>query len=272
MRVQLGGTAGRTILTFLARRFHPGFIDWEAVDPDTTSGMRKYFGDETIASFRGMRLIDFGCGPGADAVAAALAGAVQVVGVDVQAHHIASARKLAEKHGVADRCRFIDVIAEPDEYAALAGGFDVVTSMDAFEHFEDPVHMLHEMHRMLAPRGRVIISFGPPWKHPMGAHLMAWIKLPWIHFLFREETVLEVRSRYLDDGAKRYEDVPGGLNRMTLASYESIVAASPFRSSSFDPVPIRPFRLLAKIPGMREYVTSIVRSTLVVRDGYAATP
>ncbi len=266
--LQLGGRFGRAILARLAERFPAPTVDWDAVDPHTTSGLRRFFGDDQLATYAGKRVLDFGCGRGADAVAAALAGASEVVGIDVQAHHIESARALAERFGVSHICRFIDARSDRAAYAALDGGFDVVFTIDSFEHYDDPVFILGEMDRLLAPSGTLVISFGPPWKHPFGAHLTGWIKLPWIHFFFDEPTVLAVRAHYLDDGARRYEDVGGGLNRMTIARFKEIIAASPFRLLLLDPVPIRPLRPLARIPKMREYVTSVVRA-VCVRSGDA---
>ena len=261
--VKLRGRLGRAVLSRLAERFPARVVDWEAVDPHTTSGLRRFFGDDQLAKCVGLRVLDFGCGRGADAVAAALAGACEVVGIDVQAHHIESARALARRFGVSHVCRFIDARTDRAGYAALDGGFDVVFTIDSFEHYDDPVFILGEIDRLLAPNGTLVISFGPPWKHPFGAHLTGWIRLPWIHFFFDEATVLAVRAKYLDDGARRYEDVSGGLNRMTIARFREIVAASPFRFTLLDPVPIRPLRPLARFPQFREYVTSVVRAVCV---------
>ena len=37
---------------------------------------------------------------------------------------------------------------------------------------------------------------------------------------------MQVRNRFRDDGAVRYEDVEGGLNRMTVARFERLVRES----------------------------------------------
>jgi hypothetical protein len=77
--------------------------------------------------------------------------------------------------------------------------------------------------------------------------------------------VFTIRARYLPDDAQRYEDVPGGLNRMTIARFREIIDASEFRFLVFDPVPIRPLRWFARFPNMREYVTSVVHAECVRR-------
>ena len=126
--------------------------------------------------------------------------------------------------------------------------------------------ILDQLHELLAPGGRLLISFGPPWKNPFGCHTRYFCRWPWIHLLFAEETILAVRALYRDDGARRFEDVEGGLNRMTLARFQQLVDASPFQLELFRPIPLstrfvdRPrfwHRLLTN-PLTREYLTSVV--------------
>jgi 2-polyprenyl-3-methyl-5-hydroxy-6-metoxy-1,4-benzoquinol methylase len=265
--MKLRGRFGRVLLGLVVRAFPAPVADWEYADPHETSGLRRYFGAERLGQMRGKRVLDFGCGRGADAVAVALAGASEVVGVDVQAHLVDSAKALAEKFDVTDVCRFIDARTDPAGYAALDGGFDVVYTIDAFEHFSETTFILGEMDRLLAPGGKLLISFGPPWKHPYGAHLMDWTKAPWMHFFFDEETVLAVRARFLADGAQRYAEVPGGLNGMAIARFREIVEASRFRFIVLEPVPIRPLRAFARFSKLREYVTSVVHAECVRASG-----
>jgi len=253
----------------LAKRFAPGYVDWMHADPQTTSGLRKYFSDDWLGKLVGKRVVDWGCGRGSDVVAAALAGAAEVVGIDIQEDRLIAGRAMAEHQGVGDRCRFINARTEPEAYGALVGTFDFGLTVDAFEHFDDPSMVLAGMHDLLKPAGTLLISFGPPWKHPFGAHLAEWITLPWIHFAFDEDTVLAVRSHYLKDGATRFADVPGGLNKMTLARAEELLARSGFEVTMFEPRPIRPLRALAKLSACREYITSIVRAVCVRSEAAA---
>ena len=45
---------------------------------------------------------------------------------------------------------------------------DIMTSVDAFEHFADPARILRIINMLLQPSGEVLISFGPTWYHPFG--------------------------------------------------------------------------------------------------------
>ncbi len=260
---KLSGPLGECILDLTTRRLGPRQADYENNDPYETSRLRQYFGDATLRGLAGKKVLDMGCGRGADAVALALAGAT-VVGVDVCADHLNAARRCAAEHRVHERCRFVDPAGDVASYAQL-GDFDAVVSVDAFEHFAQPDAMLAEMHRLLRTGGRALISFGPPWNHPYGAHMNHFNRLPWIHFVFSEPTIMAVRARYVGDGAVRFEDVAGGLNRMTVERFERLVAESGFAVAALEPVPIRRLRRLARHRAVREYVTSMVHAELYKR-------
>jgi hypothetical protein len=89
---------------------------------------------------------------------------------------------------------------------------------------------------------------------------------PWSHVLFKEETILALRLRYRSDGAKRFEDVEGGLNRMTIARFERLVRDSGFQVKNLNLIPIRGTKLLGRSRWGRELFTSIVRASLIKSD------
>ena len=196
-------------------------------------------------------VIDFGCGTGAEAIEMAERGARRVIGVDIQERFLAVARERALAAGVADRCDFVTSPSEPA---------DVIVSIDAFEHFSDPAGILRTMRAMLKPTGCVLASFGPTWYHPLGGHLFS--VFPWAHLVFTESALIRWRSTFKTDGATRFEEVEGGLNQMTIRRFEQIVADSPFRIASFEPVPIRRLEFLHNRL-TREFTTAVVRCKLV---------
>ena len=61
-------------------------------------------------------------------------------------------------------------------------------------HFGDPAGVLDLMRGLVNVQGRLMITFGPPWLAPYGAHMHFFTKLPWVHLLFSEQTVLRVRE------------------------------------------------------------------------------
>src|SRR5438105_7349881 len=118
-----------------------------------------------IWAARGRKVvIDFGCGTGKDAIEIAQRGARQVIGIDIREKVLTLALAAAETAGVSDRCLFCTHI---DDQA------DVIISLDAFEHFDDPEKILLIMRGLVKPTGCVYIAFGPTWFHPLGGHLFS---------------------------------------------------------------------------------------------------
>lgn len=169
---------------------------------------------------RGRAVVDFGCGRGVEAVALALAGAARVLGVDTDTVALEKARELAHSHGVQDRITFVEQSRPQDE-----GGFDLVLSQNSMEHFPHPEDILALMRRLVRPQGEMVITFGPPWFAPYGSHMRFFTPVPWVNLLFSEQTVMRVRSRYRDDGARSYAEVRNGLNQMSVARFERLIAS-----------------------------------------------
>ena len=136
-------------------------------------------------------------------------------------------------------------------------------SLDGFEHFSDPENVLRTISRILRPTGRVLLTFGPTWLHPLGGHLFS--VFPWAHLIFTEKALIRWRSRFKHDGATRFAEVEGGLNQMTIRRFRRLVASSPLRFETFETVPIRRLRALAN-PLTREFVTGSVCCSLRRRD------
>ena len=206
--------------------------------------------DELI---RGKKVVDFGCGFGFQATAIALAGAQSVLGLEMEPEKVEFATEQARKAGLASKVRFQTKINLSDY-----GQFDVILSQDAMEHFSQPKEVLEEMTRLLKPGGLLLMTFGPPWYAPYGAHMQYFVKVPWVHLLFSEKTIMKVRSRFRNDNATRYSEVPGGLNQMTLSRFERLVAHSGLKIRSNRYRCVRKMSWSAKLPGVRELMVNNV--------------
>lgn len=213
--------------------------------------IKRVIGDDGWESLRDKTIVDFGCGIGVGVIEMARHGARRVIGVDIRQDVLAVAKESAEEAGMAGICTFCDAIDEP---------VDVIISMNAFEHFDDPAGVLKVMHGMLRDDGFVLLSFGPTWYHPLGGHLFS--VFPWSHILFSEEAQIRWRSDFKTDGATRFHEVAGGLNMMTIKRFVDLVGESDFRFQTFRPVPIRPLAW-AHNRLTRECTTSVVECTLV---------
>lgn len=166
-------------------------------------------------------VLDFGCGNGYQVVAfVRQLGAAKSVGVDIVPRYVDRAREIASEQGVLQQVEFY-CPSLPESYK---GFFDVVVSLNSFEHYSDPKGVLYSMLDYLKPGGKVIITFGPLWYSPYGGHGMFMTNLPWYHLIFKEETIMKVRSDYRSDGARRFEEVEGGLNKMSVRKFEAILS------------------------------------------------
>lgn len=195
-------------------------------------------------------VLDFGCGAGAEAIELAQLGAQSVVGLDSSERWLTVAREQAEKSGLTQRCQFV---------CGYSGQAEVIISLDCFEHFGDPRGILETMHSMLVPGGCILLSFGPTWYHPLGGHLFS--VFPWAHVVLREDALIRWRAQFKHDGARRFGEVEGGLNQMTIGRFENLLRESPFVVEQFDLVPIRKLKPLHNRL-TREFFTAIVRCKL----------
>jgi SAM-dependent methyltransferase len=247
----IGGEIAYRLLRWYAGRGQSQQMDGSAYAG--RSKLRVLLGESVLPDVRGKDVIDFGCGDGVESIELAVAGANSVLGVDIQTDRFPAAVQRAVAAGMGDRVRFV---AKADAPA------DLIVSIDSFEHFSAPDEILTIMSRLLKPGGRVVVSFGPTWMHPLGGHLFS--VFPWAHLIFTESALIRWRSDFKTDGATRFSEVAGGLNQMTIARFERLVAASPLEVVSLEAVPIRRLRPIANAL-TREFTTAIVRCTLKLR-------
>jgi SAM-dependent methyltransferase len=175
----------------------------------------------------------------------------RVIGIDIRPRAVEHARVNATRAGIADLCEFR---LATDQQA------DAIVSIDSFEHFGDPQAVLKKMSELLKPKGTVFASFGPTWYHPLGGHLFS--VFPWAHLLFSEAALIRWRADIRSDGATRFADVEGGLNRLTIRDFLDFVSESPFFVETLDLIPIKRLRVLHN-RFTREFTTAIVRCKMV---------
>ena len=218
------------------------------------SKLEILFGPEIWRRIDGKTVVDVGCGLGAEAIDMARHGARRVVGIDILDRVLETARTAARREGVADRCVFTRNI---DQTA------DVVISVDAFEHYDDPDAMVSAMLKMLNPGGEIFATFGPTWFHPYGGHLFS--VFPWAHLIFTEPALIRWRSDFKTDGATRFSEVEGGLNQMTIRAFRHVVTRDDVVVKELEAVPIRRLRRFHNRL-TEEFFTSYVRCRLGARQ------
>ena len=244
------------ILLFLSRK--PGSEDYQAVKADwdlnnALSLLNKSFPDFKTAII-GNKIVDFGCGMGYQSISMAQNGAKYVLGVDINKKALSKAQDLAEKVGVNENIEFAEGINTEHK-----DSFDIVISQNSMEHFGKPEKIILKMKSALKPDGVIFITFAPPWYAPYGSHMHFFTTVPWVHILFREETVISVRAFFRDDGAKKYEEVKSGLNKMTVAKFERLIAATGLKMKYKRYNCVKGLNFLSKIPYLRElFINQII--------------
>ena len=103
--------------------------------------------------FRGLRILDIGCGGGLLSEPMARLGA-DVVGADAAARNIPVAQVHAEQSGLTIDYR----ITTAEDMAAASEAFDVVLNMEVVEHVADPLAYLTACQQLLKPGGLMICS------------------------------------------------------------------------------------------------------------------
>ena len=246
----IGGSLAYGLLKRISADGDTGYMDGSVYIGK--SKLEVLFGPQFWSQISGRIVIDFGCGEGLQSIEMVQKGAARVIGVDTYAPVLDKARANAARAGVADRCTFVAEATEPA---------DVIVALDSFEHFADPAAILAAMRSLVRPEGVVLTSFGPTWYHPLGGHIFS--VFPWAHFVFTEKAFMRWFADFNPDGHTSFASV--GINKMTVARFERLVAGSDWQFASFEAVPIRRLRRVHN-RFTREFTTATVRCCLVLRN------
>lgn len=251
------------LLLFLSRR--PSTSDYSIGNEHWThdnalSLLRTTFPDY-IHNIRGKEILDFGCGSGWQVIALARNGAKYVVGIDSDHKALKRAQESAEQLGLATQVHFTRNLD-----ASLKERFDIVFSQNSMEHFDHPLTLLGQMSLALKPDGVILMTFACPWFAPYGSHMHFFTKLPWVNILFSEKTVMNVRKHFRTDGATRYDDVEGGLNKMTIAKFERLLRQSNLHILQRRYDCVRGVNFFREIPLLRELLINRVTCVLKRRS------
>jgi ubiquinone/menaquinone biosynthesis C-methylase UbiE len=106
-----------------------------------------------FAPSRTRRFLEIGCRTGGLLLAGS-AVADEVVGIDIAFRWLVVARRQLAEAGIQAQlvCCCAEHLPFPD------GSFDVAVAESVLEHVPDPARVLHEAHRVLAPRGQLLAT------------------------------------------------------------------------------------------------------------------
>jgi len=132
-----------------------------------------------VSSPQGRHLVDFGCGNGAQTLFFA-EDFDRITGVDVSEIFLKGFRREIVTRGLEDR---IAAVATDNGPIPLPDGTaDVVTSFTVLEHVRNERAALAEMHRILRPGGKLIVTVPNRWwifeTHGADLPLLPWNRVP----------------------------------------------------------------------------------------------
>lgn len=96
--------------------------------------------------------------------------------------------------------------------------FDLVFSLNVFEHIPSPVAALREAIRVARPGGLIYLNFDPVWTADSGSHFLHRIDEPWAHLLKTDAEIAQIMER---NGASPEEIMSfrNDMNRLPAAYY-----------------------------------------------------
>jgi 2-polyprenyl-3-methyl-5-hydroxy-6-metoxy-1,4-benzoquinol methylase len=207
------------------------------------------------------QVLDLGCGLGALSVDLARRGAQNVLGLDIDSHAVAFARKFIPStySALSSRIQFVC-----DDIATLGGEqeFDFVFSKDAFEHILDLTGVVSHIHRLLKPGGRLVIGTSPLYFSPYGDHeIFSRPRIPWLTAVVPDNILFRFAGWKTNRNFRTARDA--GLNKMTPAQFRSL-----FPSSSWQIVSIR---YNAGAPGPAASVMDILRTVPLIEKYFTVS-
>lgn len=194
----------------------------------------------------GKKILDFGCGMGGMTLWYATNWECDVLGLDIDNHHVAIARKMKEKHN-AKNARFVvqNVLEKP-----LAEKFDYVFLNDVAEHI--PLDILKQIIRQLgaslAEGGRIFVTY-PPWKSPYASHVTHAVGIPWCQYLPQGKLMKMIEKNNMvlvGDEESDLVEAYKGLNHLTHDKLMNAV-----NGSGLKPIFRKSHCILNKVPGLK---------------------
>jgi len=220
----------------------------------------------------GMRVMEIGCGEGG-VLKAFVDKGCEGVGVEFDLIRIENGSQWLEEDIKAGRISFVAKDIYDTNVESLGGKFDIILLKDVIEHIHDQQRLLGRLKDFLNPSGIIFFGF-PPWQMPFGGHQQlckkTLSKVPYFHLLpraiykgllklFKEpEDVIPVLLEIKDTGIsiERFEKIVKKTNYSIVGKIHYLF--NPIYEYKFNLKPKKQNRLVAKIPYIRNYVTTCV--------------
>ena len=134
-------------------RFGYEWATYDGILPESKGQLERWLGSTGLASFRGKRVMDVGCGMGRNPYWYVDAGAASVLGVDMDDGSLAAARKNLAAFANAS----VQKASAHELDPAVHGTFDRVTCIGVLHHLAEPENALQKMWGCVAPGGDLVL-------------------------------------------------------------------------------------------------------------------
>lgn len=138
-----------------------------------------------MVNLQGKTILDFGCGNGAQTCEFLQAGG-KIIAVDIDLHDLKVFSSYLHNIGAST---VLPVQYDGARLPIASTSIDVILSYEVLEHVPDESAALHELHRVLRPQGRLIISVPNKWwvfeTHGAYLPLLPWNRVPFFSWLPR---------------------------------------------------------------------------------------
>ncbi len=192
----------------------PGWEKWAAWNERQQRPVIEWLVDHADVR-AGRTLLDLASGVGQPAIEAARRGA-SVIATDVAADMLAACERRANECGVTLELRELDM---HDLRGVAEGSVDAVTIAFALMFSPDPVKVMREVHRVLAPGGRFALAV---WAEPA--------KNPYF------TTMFGALGRFVSMPSPN-PDAPGPFRLSAPGELERVICSAGFTDVTVEPVP-----------------------------------
>ena len=159
--------------------------------------------------------------------------------------------------------------------------FDLVFSINSFEHFYSPEAALDEMLRVLRPDGFLFLAFSPLYYSPWGLHASRRLGFPYPQLLISPATIHQFVEQNKAALANTYSDfadrnkIGPDLNAYSLDQYRQIFKAQRSRLKFLayvEVVSLEGLHLIHRYPGIIKTKTPSAQSLIVSGIKLLASP
>jgi len=164
---------------------------WVREHLDAAAEILEFLAAEGI-SLTGRDVADVGCGDGIIDLGVVLTSSpARLVGFDIVPTDTEQLLHMARRDGVAEQLptQLEFRRSEPRSLPAEADSFDVVFSWSTFEHVVEPTSLLRDVHRVLRPRGVLMIQIWPFFYSQHGSHLWQYFPEGFVQLLRSPEDI-----------------------------------------------------------------------------------